>query len=136
MMGTGNFQITLTREANPDMDFGITLLPGLEPGSSASFAGGDIVTVPKGSTRVADAVDFMKFLLSDEVQVEVYAQMLNMTTRGDMVDNKYYAEEPLIQNVAKAIEIGVTPYTLKFFELINSAAGPVAPDAPARLLHR
>ena len=124
MMGTGNFQITLTREANPDMDFGITLLPGLEPGSSASFAGGDIVTVPKGSTRVADAVDFMKFLLSDEVQVEVYAQMLNMTTRGDMVDNKYYAEEPLIQSVAKAIEIGVTPYTLKFFELINSPQGP------------
>lgn len=124
MMGTGNFQITLVREANPDMDFGITLLPGLEPGSSASFAGGDIVTVPKGSTRVADAVDFMKFLLSDEVQVEVYAQMLNMTTRGDMVDNKYYADEPLIQSVAKAIEIGVTPYTLKFFELINSPQGP------------
>jgi multiple sugar transport system substrate-binding protein len=124
MMGTGNFQITLTREANPEMDFGITLLPGLEPGSSASFAGGDIVTVPKGSTRVADAVDFMKFLLSDEVQVEVYAQMLNMTTRGDMVDNKYYADEPLIQSVAKAIEIGVTPYTLKFFELINSPQGP------------
>jgi multiple sugar transport system substrate-binding protein len=124
MMGTGNFQITLTREANPDMDFGITLLPGLEPGSSASFAGGDIVTVPKGSKRVADAVDFMKFLLSDEIQVEVYAQMLNMTTRGDMVDNKYYDAEPLIQNVAKAIEIGVTPYTLKFFELINSPQGP------------
>ena len=124
MMGTGNFQITLTREANPDMDFGITLLPGLEPGSSASFAGGDIVTVPKGSKRVADAVDFMKFLLSDEIQVEVYAQMLNMTTRGDMVNNKYYAEEPLIQNVAKALEVGRTPYTLKFFELINSPQGP------------
>lgn len=124
MMGTGNFNITLAREQNPDMNFGITLLPGLEPGSSASFAGGDIVTVPKGSKRVSDAVDFMKFILSDEVQVEVYAKMLNMTTRGDMVDNKYYAEEPLIQDVAKAIEIGVTPYTLKFFELINSPQGP------------
>jgi multiple sugar transport system substrate-binding protein len=66
----------------------------------------------------------MKFILSDEVQVEQYARLLNMTTRGDMVDNKYYAEEPLIQNVAKAIEIGVTPYTLKFFELINSPQGP------------
>jgi multiple sugar transport system substrate-binding protein len=124
IMGTGNFNITLAREQNPDMDFGIALLPGLETGQVASFAGGDIVTIPKGSQRVADAVDFMKFILSDEVQVEVYAKMLNMTTRGDMVDNKYYAEEPLIQNVAKAIEIGVTPYTLKFFELINSPQGP------------
>ena len=124
MMGTGNFNITLAREQNPDMDFGITLLPGLEAGQTASFAGGDIVTVPKGSQRVEDAVDFMKFIMSDEVQVEVYAKLLNMTTRGDMVDNKYYAEEPLIADVAKAIEIGVTPYTLKFFELINSPQGP------------
>jgi multiple sugar transport system substrate-binding protein len=124
IMGTGNFNITLAREQNPDMNFGIALLPGIEKGTTASFAGGDIVTIPKGSKRVDDAVDFMKFILSDEVQVEVYAKMLNMTTRGDMVDNKYYAEEPLIQNVAKAIEIGVTPYTLKFFELINSPQGP------------
>jgi len=124
IMGTGNFNITLAREQNPDMNFGIALLPGIEKGTTASFAGGDIVTVPKGSKRVEDAVDFMKFILSDEVQVEVYAKLLNMTTRGDMVDNKYYAEEPLIQNVAKAIEIGVTPYTLKFFELINSPQGP------------
>ena len=124
MMGTGNFNITLAREQNPGMNFGITLLPGLETGQVASFAGGDIVTIPKGSQRVEDAVDFMKFILSDEVQVEVYAKLLNMTTRGDMVDNKYYADEPLIQDVARAIEIGVTPYTLKFFELINSPQGP------------
>lgn len=124
MMGTGNFNITLAREQNPGMNFGITLLPGLETGQTASFAGGDIVTIPKGSKRVADAVDFMKFLLSDDVQVEVYAKLLNMTTRGDMVDNKYYAAEPLIKEVAKAIAIGVTPYTLKFFELINSPQGP------------
>jgi hypothetical protein len=32
MKGTGNFQITLVRDANPDMKFGISLLPGLEPG--------------------------------------------------------------------------------------------------------
>ena len=36
----------------------------------------------------------MKFLLSDETQVEVYAKMLNMTTRGDMADNKYFKAEP------------------------------------------
>ena len=124
MMGTGNFNITLAREQNPGMNFGIALLPGLEKGQTASFAGGDIVTIPKGSKRVADAVDFMKFILSDEVQVEAYAKLLNMTTRGDMVENKYYAEEPLIKEVAKAIAIGVTPYTLKFFELINSPQGP------------
>jgi multiple sugar transport system substrate-binding protein len=124
MMGTGNFQITLTREANPKMNFGIALLPGVEPGSAASFIGGDLVVIPKGSARVEDAIDFMKFLLSDEVQVEGYAKMLNLTTRSDMAHNKYFAEEPLVQEVAKALEVGRTPYTLKFFELINSPQGP------------
>ena len=106
------------------MKFGITLLPGVEPGSSASFIGGDLVVVPKGSKRVDDAVDFMKFLLSDEVQVEGYAKLLNLTTRSDMVDNKYFKAEPLVQDVAKALAVGRTPYTLTFFEQINSPQGP------------
>ncbi len=124
MMGTGNFNITLARQQNPTMNFGIGLLPGVSPGSSASFIGGDLVVVPKGSKRVDDSVNFMKFLLSDEVQVEVYAKALNLTTRSDMADNKYFKAEPLVQDVAKALTVGRTPYTLTFFEQINSPQGP------------
>jgi multiple sugar transport system substrate-binding protein len=124
MMGTGNFNITLARQQNPSMKFGVALLPGANPNSSASFIGGDLVVVPKGSKRVNDAVNVMKFLLSDEVQVEVYAKALNLTTRSDMVDNKYFKAEPLVQDVAKALTVGRTPYTLTFFEQINSAQGP------------
>src|SRR5688572_24796575 len=124
MMGTGNFNITLARQQNPNMKFGIGLLPGVNPNSSASFIGGDLVVIPKGSKRVNDAVNFMKFLLSDEVQVEVYAKALNLTTRSDMVNNKYFQAEPLVQDVAKALAVGKTPYTLTFFEQINSPQGP------------
>ncbi len=124
MMGTGNFNIELVHDQNPNMKFGITLLPGVEPGSAASFIGGDLVVVPNGSKRVDDAVDFMKFILSDEVQVEGYAKLLNLTTRGDMVDNEYFKSEPLVQDVAKALAVGRTPYTLTFFEQINSPQGP------------
>jgi multiple sugar transport system substrate-binding protein len=126
MMGTGNFNITLARDqmAGHEFEFGISLLPGVEPGSAASFIGGDLVVIPKGSTRVDDAVNFMKFLLSDEVQVEVYAKALNLTTRSDMTDNEYFKAEPLVQDVAKALEVGTTPYTLTFFEQINSPSGP------------
>ena len=106
------------------MNFGIGLLPGFAPNSSASFIGGDLVVVPKGSKRVNDAINVMKFLLSDEVQVEVYAKALNLTTRSDMVDNKYFQAEPLVQDVAKALTVGRTPYTLTFFEQINSPQGP------------
>ena len=124
MMGTGNFNISLARDQNPTMKFGIALLPGMTEGSSASFIGGDLLVIPKGSKRVDDAVDFMKFLISDEVQVEGYAKALNLTTRSDMVDNKYFKAEPLVQDVAKALSVGRTPYTTTFFEQINSPQGP------------
>jgi multiple sugar transport system substrate-binding protein len=126
MMGTGNFNITLARDQMADhpFEFGISLLPGVEQGSAASFIGGDLVVVPNGSERVDDAVDFMKFLLSDETQTEVYAKALNLTTRSDMADNTYFQAEPLVQDVAKALAVGQTPYTLTFFEQINSPQGP------------
>jgi multiple sugar transport system substrate-binding protein len=107
-----------------EFEFGISLLPGMSEGSKASFIGGDLVVIPKGSKRVDDAVAFMKFLLSDNTQVESYAKLLNLTTRSDMADNKYFKAEPLVQDVAKALEVGRTPYTTTFFEQINSPQGP------------
>ena len=34
----------------------------------------------------------MKFILSDNEQVEGYAKLLNLTTRSDMADNKYFED--------------------------------------------
>jgi multiple sugar transport system substrate-binding protein len=126
MMGTGNFNISLARDQmkGHEFEFGISLLPGMTAGKYASFIGGDIVVIPRGSTRVDDSIAFMKFLLSDDSQVELYAKALNLTTRSDMADNKYFAAEPLVQDVAKALAVGRTPYTLTFFEQINSPQGP------------
>jgi multiple sugar transport system substrate-binding protein len=125
IFGTGNFNLALLKDQNPKMfdEVGVGFLPGLEKGQVASFAGGDIVTIPKGSKRVQDAVDFMKFILSDEVQVEVYAKNLNLTTRADKADNQYFTD-PRIKKMAEAIGVARTPYTEKFFEMINSPQGP------------
>ena len=93
---------------------------GLALGVHVGDDGGHV----EGLVSVDDAVDFMKFLLSDEVQVEGYAKLLNLTTRSDMTDNQYFKAEPLVQDVAKALAVGQTPYTLTFFEQINSPQGP------------
>ena len=128
MMGTGNFNIVLARDQMKDhpFEFGISLLPGVEAGKYASFIGGDLVVIPKGSKRVDDALAFMHYLLTDTSQVELYAKSLNLTTRTDpkLVDNQYYKAEPLVQDVAKALAVGRTPYTLTFFEQINDPSGP------------
>ena len=98
----------------------------MEAGKYASFIGGDLVVIPKGSKRVDDALAFMHYLLNDTQQVELYAKALNLTTRTDpkLTDNQYYKAEPLIADVAKALAVGRTPYTLTFFEQINDPAGP------------
>jgi len=124
IMGTGNFNVVLAKQQNPNIDLGVTLIPGLETGQVASFAGGDIVAIPKGSKRVADAVDFERFILSPETQVEVYSKAGNMTTRADQAANKYSNADPFNADLAKAIPVSRTPYTLKFFELVNSPQGP------------
>ena len=134
MMGTGNFNIALAKEQNPNMDFGVALLPGVESGQVASFIGGDIVTIPKGSKRVDDAIDFMKFLLSDEMQVEVYAKILNMTTRGDMADNKYFRREPEGAGRRQGDRGGGDALHAEVLRADQLAAGAVAADAAARLL--
>jgi multiple sugar transport system substrate-binding protein len=124
IMGSGNFNVVLAKQQNPNIDMGVTLIPGLQSGQVSSFAGGDILAIPRGSQRVNDAVDFERFILSDTTQVEVYARAGNLTTRADMAANKYADADPFNADLARAIPVSQTPYTLKFFELINSPQGP------------
>jgi multiple sugar transport system substrate-binding protein len=124
IMGTGNFNVVAAKAQKPGIDLGVTLLPGLETGQVASFAGGDIVTIPKGSKRIPDAVDFMKFILSDEVQVQQYSKLGNMTTRSDMAENEFTNVDEDVADTAQAFPVSQTPYTLTFFEQINSPQSP------------
>jgi multiple sugar transport system substrate-binding protein len=121
IMGTGNFNVFLAKQQNPDIDLGVHLLPGLESGQTASFAGGDIVTVPMGSDRLEDAVEFMKFILSDQVQANVYMRLGNLPTRSD-VEPAF--DDPDVADTLQALPVAQTPFTLKFFELINSPQSP------------
>jgi multiple sugar transport system substrate-binding protein len=47
-----------------------------------------------------------------------------MTTREDMAENEFSAVDEDVVATAQAIPIAQTPYTLKFFELINSPQSP------------
>ncbi len=121
IMGTGNFNVALAKQQNPDIDLGVTLLPGLETGQTASFAGGDIVTVPQGSERLDDAVAFMNFILSDKVQTNVYMALGNLPTRSD-VEPVY--DDPDVADTLQALPVAQTPVTPVFFEMINSPQSP------------
>ena len=67
----------------------------------------------------------MKFILSDNEQVEGYAKLLNLTTRSDMARQRVLRGKcrwcRTWRRPSRSVQ---TPYTLTFFQQINSPAGP------------
>lgn len=123
MVGTGAFSIALLKSQYPDIDFGITFLPGQDGGQS-SFAGGDNIAIPTGSEYVDEAFEFIAWLLSDEVQLEQYAKNAQLPVRTDLAENQYFAEDPRLTTAAEAMAIGQTPYSVVYNQLLNDNNGP------------
>jgi multiple sugar transport system substrate-binding protein len=123
MMGTGAFAISVLKKENPEIEFGITYLPG-QKGGDSSFAGGDSIGIPTGSKYVKEAFEFIQWLYSDEVQLELYAKINSLPVRLDLAKNKYFAEDSRMEKVASSMGIGRTPYSLTYNQLFNDANGP------------
>lgn len=124
MFSTGAFAIAALKKLNPNLDFGVTYLPGAEPGKWSSFAGGDSIGIPRGSRNVAAAWEFIRWTTSDEVQIELLAKNGSIPVRSDLADNKYSQQDTRLVTAAKAMASGRTPYSFAYNELFNSPQGP------------
>jgi multiple sugar transport system substrate-binding protein len=120
----GGWGISSVKAANPDLDFGVTALPGKEAGQTASFAGGDVIALTNDAKDVDAAWAFIEWLLSDEVQLEIYAKNGAFTTRTDLADNEYAAEDMRYVVNNQALATGDTPRTLGYNEIFNDPNGP------------
>lgn len=120
----GGWGIRGVTEQNPDLDFGVTYLPGRESGQTASFAGGDTIAVTTAAQSVDAAWAFIEWSLSDEVQLELYAKNGAFTSRTDLVSNKYSDADPRYVLNNDALKNGQTPRTLGYNEIFNDINGP------------
>lgn len=123
MVGSGAFSNSLLKSDYPDIDFGITYLPGEEEGVS-SFAGGDSIAIPKGAKNPEAAFEFIAWTFSDEVQIEMYAKAGQLPVRIDLSENKYFEEDPRLTVNAEAMALGKTPYSFVYNQLFNDPNGP------------
>jgi len=138
MVGSGAFSIaalkappaspapgdTASASPLPQIDFGIAPLPGKD-GDTSSFAGGDTIAIPASSKRPEEAFEFIKWFLSDEVQIEQLAKNGGLPLRVDLVDNKYSQADPRYITVGNAMfKEGRTPYLLPYNDIFNDANGP------------
>ncbi len=123
MAGSGAFSIGTLKRENPEIDFGLTFLPG-KTGGKSSFAGGDSIGIPAGSKYVNEAFEFIEWMLEEEVQVEQFAKSAQLPVRTDLAKNKYFEEDPRLTVNAEAMALGRTPYSLKYNDLFNDPNGP------------
>ncbi|MEZ4668216.1 MAG: sugar ABC transporter substrate-binding protein [Anaerolineae bacterium] len=123
MAGTGAFGINTYKTDHPDIDFGVSLLPGKD-GGTASFGGGDVIGIPKGSAYVDEAWEFIEWALSDDVQLNTYAGNNSLPLRLSLSDNKYFDADPRLKVAASTLAVGHTPYSLVYNDLFNDGNGP------------
>ena len=74
MQGSGGFAIASLKKNHPEIDFGIAFLPGVKEGEASSFVGGDVIAIPKGSKHADIALQFIKWQLTDDAQLNGLAK--------------------------------------------------------------
>jgi len=123
MTGSGAFAISQIKNDHPEINFGVTFLPG-QNGGQSSFAGGDSIGIPSGSKYPKEAFEFIQWMTSEEVQLEQYAKANSLPIRTDLAENEYFAADPRLTTAAQAMAMGNTPYSLVYNQLFNDANGP------------
>lgn len=124
MQGAGGFAISTLKKNHPEINFGIAPLPGIKEGEKSSFVGGDVIAIPKGSKHPDIALQFIKWELTDQAQLEGLAKNNILPSRTDLADNKYFQADPRYITTAKAVAIGQVPWVFHFNDMVNSDASP------------
>lgn len=119
---SGAFAIGALNTQYPDIEYGVTFLPGKEGGWS-SFAGGDNFVVTKGTPKLAVLKEFLDYAYSLEGQT-LLASRGSLPVRGDIAKEALKGLDPRYQTAADAMAKGKTPYSVVFNDLINSQNGP------------
>ncbi len=122
MTGGGAFEISALKANFPKIDFGVTYLPG-QHGGWSSFAGGDSIGIPRGSTHVKEGFDFITWCLSTPQQLQYFAKVGTVPVRTDLASNQYSKADPRLVIAANAMAHGRTPYTIPYNQLFNDPNG-------------
>ncbi len=101
----------------------MTYIPG-QNGGYSSFAGGDVIGVPRGSTHVTEAFDFINWCLATPQQLTYFAKVGTVPVRTDLASNQYSKADPRFVTAATAMAHGHTIYSVHDNQLFNDQNGP------------
>jgi multiple sugar transport system substrate-binding protein len=102
-------------------DFGVFAIPGKD-GGSASFSGGDNISVMAGAKNPTGAWEFVKWITTEPAQT-ILAKNSILPTRTDLIDKIYTPLDPRYKVFAEASKVGKTPYSTVENSIFNDANG-------------
>ncbi|WP_169241648.1 ABC transporter substrate-binding protein [Bifidobacterium olomucense] len=123
-----NTATTALFEAEKDGGFevGVAPIPGTKEGSSSTFLGGDAMGISKDSKHVAQAWNFLYWLMQADTQKEVFADQGDTASNVETLKTAYNDADPRIQTINSVIidGNGKTPKSAAFNEAFNAAGSP------------
>lgn len=122
MVSSGAFYVGQLKTDFPDLNFGVTPMPGRDGGTSA-FVGGDIIAMVNGTKNEDAAWEFLKWATGDEAQTLVSDAGV-VPTRTDIASTVYSEADPRFAVQAEQMGNGDCPYSVVENALINDANGP------------
>ena len=102
---------------------GVAPIPGVSSGSS-TFLGGDAIGISKDSKHVAQAWNFLAWLMTDQAQQAVFADNNDTASNLSVLENGYKNADPRTLVGNGTIKNGQTPIATNFNEAFNAAGSP------------
>ena len=123
-----NTSTTALFDAEKDGGFevGVAPLPGTKEGKTSTFLGGDAMGISKDSKHVAQAWNFLYWLMQSDAQKEVFADQGDTASNIQTLKTAYKDADPRIQTINSVIidGNGQTPKSPAFNEAFNAAGSP------------
>ena len=123
-----NTSTTALFDAEKDGGFevGVAPIPGTKEGKTSTFLGGDAMGISKDSKHVAQAWNFLYWLMQSDAQKEVFADQGDTASNIQTLKTAYKEADPRIQTINSVIidGNGQTPKSPAFNEAFNAAGSP------------
>lgn len=123
-----NTSTTALFDAEKDGGFevGVAPIPGTKEGKTSAFLGGDAMGISKDSKHVAQAWNFLYWLMQSDAQKEVFADQGDTASNIQTLKTAYKDADPRIQTINSVIidGNGQTPKSPAFNEAFNAAGSP------------
>lgn len=123
-----NTSTTALFDAEKDGGFevGVAPIPGTKEGKTSTFLGGDAMGISKDSKHVAQAWNFLHWLMQSDAQKEVFADQGDTASNIQTLKTAYKDADPRIQTINSVIidGNGQTPKSPAFNEAFNAAGSP------------